>query len=376
MKVVIIIPTYNEHDNTVKMIETLAGIVPKIPDHRVEVLYVDDSSPDGTAEVVKQAQSEYKWLYLLAGGKKAGLGMAYARGMQYAMTDMQADFLMEFDADFQHPPEMIPRLIAEIDHGYDYILGSRYIKGGSIPAEWSFNRKFLSVGGNFFARFALLMPQVHDVTGGFKLSRVKDFVDRFDFSTLLSRQFAYKIHLLAYMVNAGAKVKEVPFKFNNRSAGESKIMKNEMTETLRVIFMYQIRNPKIIRFVKFGTVGFIGYVVNASLLYLFTRFGWSSVAAWGVSTELAIISNFTWNNLWTFKDQKISGVKMLVSKFIQFNVASMGGLLIQITVGVLTDWLFKTPQYRQIVLPFTIAFLVLPYNYLMYTLVIWKKKQT
>jgi len=375
MKVVIIIPTYNEHDNTEKMIRTLAEIIPKIPMHQVEVLYVDDNSPDGTAEVVKSAMGKYSWLHLLEGGKKLGLGLAYARGMQFAMKELKADYLMEFDADFQHPPKDIPRLIAEIDDGYDFILGSRYIKGGSIPKEWGLNRKFLSVGGNLFARITLLLPQVHDVTGGFKLSRVKGFMDEFDFSTLLSKQFAYKIHLLAYMVNKGAKVKEVPFQFINRSAGESKILKNEMRETLRVIFLYQIKNPKIIRFIKFGTVGFIGYVVNASTLYLFTKLGWSSAASWGVSTELAIISNFTWNNLWTFKDQQISGISKLVSKFIQFNITSMGGLLIQTGVGVLTDWLLKTSQYRQIVLPLTVVFLVLPYNYLMYNLVIWKKKK-
>lgn len=376
MKVVIIIPTYNERENTEKMIETLSGIIPHIPDHQVEVLYVDDSSPDGTAEVVKTAMDKYSWLHLLEGGKKAGLGMAYAKGMQYAMKDLKADYLMEFDADFQHPPENIPRLIAEINNGYDYILGSRYVSGGSVPKEWSFDRKLISFVGNLIARVTLLVPKVHDCTGGFKLSRVKGFMDDFDFSTLLSKQFAYKIHLLAYMINKGAKVKEVPFSFAHRTAGDSKYMKNEMKETLKVILLYQIKNPKIIRFIKFGTVGFIGYVVNASTLYLFTKLGWGSTASWGVSTELAIISNFTWNNLWTFKDQQIAGLGKIVSKFIQFNLTSMGGLLIQTGVGVLTDRLFKTSQYRQIVLPLTVLFLVLPYNYLMYNLVIWKKKKS
>jgi dolichol-phosphate mannosyltransferase len=376
MKIVIIIPTYNERDNTAKMIETLAGIIPNIPDHRVEVLYVDDSSPDGTAQVVKSAQEKYKWLHLLEGGKKSGLGMAYARGMQFAMKELKADYLMEFDADFQHPPEYIPKLIAQINHGYDYILGSRYIKGGSVPKEWSIDRKAISFFGNLVARVTLLIPGIHDCTGGFKLSRVKGFMDEFDFSTLLSKQFAYKIHLLAYMVNKGAKVKEVPFSFAHRTSGDSKYMKNEMKETLRVIFMYQLKNPKIIRFVKFGTVGFIGYLVNAGFLQLFTIMRWSSIPAWGLSTELAIISNFTWNNLWTFSDQKISGVKKIIFKFIQFNLTSMGGLLIQTGVGTLSERLLHTDAYRQIVLMFAIAFLVLPYNYLMYNLVIWKKKKS
>lgn len=147
-----------------------------------------------------------------------------------------------------------------------------------------------------------------------------------------------------------------------------------MKETLKVIFKYQVQNPKILRFLKFGTVGFIGYVVNASTLFLFTRLGWPGWAAWGGSTELAIISNFTWNNLWTFKDKKITGSSQLVSKFAQFNFTSAGALLIQVVVGLIADKIIG-PQYRQIVLPFTILFLILPYNYLMYTVVIWKSKK-
>ena len=265
-KVVIIIPSYNERENTVRMIDTLAEIIPKIDSHTVEVLYVDDSSPDGTADVIKDKIQHYPWLHLLGGGKKQGLGMAYARGMQYAMKNLQADYLMEFDSDFQHPPQDIPRLVAQIDRGYDYIIGSRYIPGGSIPRQWGFKRKFLSVVGNLVARVLLLLPGIHDVTGGFKLARVKGFMDEFDFEKLLSKSFAYKIHLLFFMVQHGAKVKEVPFHFASRETGESKIIKNEMQETLKVIFLLQLHNPKMHKLFKFGTVGFGGYLVNASSL--------------------------------------------------------------------------------------------------------------
>jgi len=373
-KVVIIICTYNEAENTPRMVEALANILPAIDNQQVEVLYVDDSSPDGTADIVRELQKTHSWLHLLVNPTKGGLGAAYASGMTYAMQELHADWLMEFDADFQHPVEDVPRLIAAIDHGYDYILGSRYVPGGSIPASWGLNRKFLSVVGNLVARIGLLQPKIHDLTGGFKLSRVKGFMDEFDFGSLLSKSFAYKVHLLFYMVQKGAKVKEVPFHFAARGTGESKIIKNEMLETLRVIFLLQLHNPKIHKLFKFGTVGFGGYLVNASSLYLFTKAAWPGWLAWGVSTELAIISNFTFNNLWTFKDQQISGLTKLLSKFLQFNLTSMGGLIIQVVVGVITDLLFG-PGYRQIVLPLSIVFLVMPYNYLMYTLVIWKKKK-
>jgi dolichol-phosphate mannosyltransferase len=373
-KVVIVIPTYNERENSQKMIFALAEVLPHISKHEMHVLYVDGNSPDGTAEVIKEFQKKYKWLHLMVELKKEGLGMAYAKGMQHAMKELQADYLMEFDGDFQHPPGDIPRLVAEIDSGYDYILGSRYVPGGSIPREWGFDRKFLSVVGNLVARITLMIPHVHDVTGGFRLSKVHGFMDEFDFSHLASRSFAYKIHLMHYMVTTkGAKVKEVPFNFAHRTSGESKIVKNEMQETLRVIFKLQSQNPKILRFIKFGTVGFIGYLVNASTLFLFTRMGWAGWAAWSASTQLAIISNFTWNNLWTFKDKQITGAGKLVQKFVQFNITSAGALVIQVVVGLVTDSIIGS-GYRQIVLPLTILFLILPYNYLMYTLVIWKAK--
>src|SRR5688572_16243630 len=144
-KVVVIIPTYNEKDNTQNMIDTLARIFAEIKNHQMNLLYVDGNSPDGTAEVVKKNQQRYKWLHLLVETKKEGLGMAYAKGMQHAMNKLDADYLMEFDGDFQHKPADIPRLVEQIDNGYDFIVGSRYIKGGSIPKEWGFKRQFLSV---------------------------------------------------------------------------------------------------------------------------------------------------------------------------------------------------------------------------------------
>jgi dolichol-phosphate mannosyltransferase len=240
-RIVIIIPTYNERANTARMIDALAGVVASIPRHELCVLYVDGQSPDGTAELVREKQQRFPWLHLLVEEKKEGLGMAYAKGMRYAMEELGADYLMEFDGDFQHRPADIPRLIAEIDNGYDYIIGSRYVPGGSVPANWGFKRKLLSRGGSLLARTILVLPRIHDVTGGFKLARVKGFMDAFDFGTLLSKSFAYKVHLLFYMAKRGARVKEVPIVFEARTAGDSKIARNEMQETLRVIALLQFR---------------------------------------------------------------------------------------------------------------------------------------
>lgn len=370
-KIVIIIPTYNEAKSTPKMVEALSEILHQIKKHDIHVLYVDDTSPDGTADIVKTLQKKHKWLHLLVNPTKGGLGLAYAKGMEYAMEKLKAEWIMEFDADFQHPPKDIPRLIAQIDNGYDYVVGSRYIPGGSIPKSWGFQRKFLSVIGNLVARVLLILPSIHDVTGGFKLSRVKGFLDEFNFSTLLSKSFAYKIHLFFYMVKKGAKVKEVPFAFSSRTEGESKIIKNEMQETLRVIFMLQYQNPSMRKLFKFGTVGFTGFVINFILLRVLRNVGLAERIAWILSTEVAIISNFALNNLWTFKQSKISGIGHTISKFLQFNVSSVGALAIQGIFGPIGVALIGE-QWDFLVLAFIVAFMVLPYNYFMYNVFIWK----
>lgn len=371
MKIVVIIPTYNERENIGKLLDILVSEeFPKIKKHEMQILIVDDKSPDGTAEVVRKKMENYKNIHLLLGDKQ-GLGVAYARGMKYAMEKLDADFVLEFDADFQHKPQDIKRLVAEIDKGYDYIIGSRYIKGGSIPREWGFNRKFLSVVGNLVARVLLIMPAVHDVTTGFKLTRVKGFLDKLDLDHLYSRSFAYKVQLLFQIVNLGAKVKEVPIEFQHREKGESKIIKNELGETLRVIFLLQLRNPKIQRFSKFAIVGFIGYILNAIGLEIFYRFGFSPGIAAAIGAEVAIISNFTLNNVWTFKEAMITEPARILWKFLQFNLTSAGAILIQAVVVGGLAFLFGD-AWRQLYLVIAVGFFVIPYNYTMYNIFIWR----
>jgi len=371
-KIVIIMPAYNEAENVGLMIEELFGKeFPQIKNADMHLLVVDDFSPDGTGEIVKKYQSKYPNLHLLQ-KQKEGLGWAYIRGMQYAVDKLGADAVMEMDADFQHPPRFVKDMVAAFLNGADYVIGSRYIKGGSIPKEWEFSRKAVSFLGNLFIRLVLLKPQIHDLTTGFRLTRVKGVLDQIDLEHLMEpTRFAYKVDLLYQSIKNAKQVVEVPLEFASRTKEKSKFNPKEMVSTFKVAIILGIKDKQ--KIIKFGTVGFAGYVVNATALYLFTKLNWPGWAAWGLSTELAILNNFTWNNIWTFKDQQINGLTMILSKFLQFNITSAGGLLIQVVVGVATDYLTGS-QYRQIVLPLTIAFLVMPYNSLMYTLVIWRKK--
>lgn len=233
--VVVVMPTYNEKDNIGRMIDVLVGKeFPKIKDHEMLLLVVDDKSPDGTGDVVREKQKKFKNVYLLE-GPKAGLGAAYARGFRYAIDKLYADAVMEMDADFQHDPNDVPRFVEEFDKGYDYIIGSRYISTGSIPKEWTIDRKILSIGGNLFYQVSLLMWDVHDFTTGYRLARVKGFLETIDFDKVFSKSFSYKTRLLYEMKKRGAKTREIPIKFNLRTDGESKQTTNSIFDALKVI---------------------------------------------------------------------------------------------------------------------------------------------
>ncbi len=353
----------------------------------MKILVVDDSSPDGTADVVRERMKVHKNIELLL-GRKEGLGTAYARGMKYAMSKMGADAVIELDADFQHDPRDVKRLVAAFDEGYDYVIGSRYIKGGSIPQQWSFYRKFVSWGGNLFARVVLLFLRTHDVTSGFKLTRVKGFLDKVDLDHLLSKYYAYKIHILFEIIkNRGAKVKEIPINFHYRERGSSKIEQKDLFDSFRVTIILFFKS----RFFKFAVVGFTGYLINAVGLEIFRRSGifnvvaqathlrgpfaiFSQPSAWSAAaaTELAIMSNFTFNNFWTFSAKSITRPVRFVWKFFQFNLTSFGALVIQFLVVGTAVLIFEdTRIVRQIAVVAAMP-LVIAYNYTMYNVFIWK----
>jgi len=375
---VIVIATYNEAGSVSSMMETLFNkIIPTIKNWNCKVLIVDDTSPDKTYEIVQNLQKKYKDLELIINPEKKGMGNAIAKGFQYAMDKLKADVLIEFDCDFQHPPEDIPKLLAKIDEGYDFVIGSRKIAGGSVPQSWGLKRKFFTYVGGFTSRFIMFFPfkpffQVTDPTTGLRASRVKGFVDQIDLNNLYSLKFGYKIELLFRMIQLKARFAEIPLQFGLRETGESKIAKDTAKDILTVSIKCRWFDPLTQKFLKFGTVGFVGYLVNASFLSIFSKTWSIEWLAWLLSTEMAIISNFTLNNIWTFKSQKISGVTQVLSKFFQFNLSSVGALLIQTVAGFIGVTVFGVN--RQLLLPFVIVFLVLPYNWLMYNTFIWKKK--
>jgi dolichol-phosphate mannosyltransferase len=156
-KVVIIVPTYNERENISRLIPILLDqTFPPLTEHyQLHILIVDDSSPDKTSEVAQKFASKSPQVHLLLNQKKSGLGGAYTKGMRYALDKLSADIVFEFDADLSHNPKKIKPMLEKLSQGYDVVLGSRYIKGGSIPADWGLHRKFLSIFGNKIIQFII-----------------------------------------------------------------------------------------------------------------------------------------------------------------------------------------------------------------------------
>ncbi|MFA6250335.1 MAG: glycosyltransferase [Candidatus Shapirobacteria bacterium] len=394
---VIVIPTYNEAANIGHMIDYLnQKTFPSIKSGAggltacwsMKILVVDGNSPDGTGKVVTESAKKYPTVHLLTETSKDGIGAAYLKGFKYAIDQLSADFVFEFDSDFQHPPECIPVMLKKMEEGYDYVIGSRKIKGGSDPKGWGFSRVFFSEVGGFTARFILFFPfknfwKVTDPTTGLKVTRVKGFVDRMDLdykSHLLTRSFAYKLQLLFETINMGAKFTEIPLPFQVRQAGESKIESRTAKDTLKIVLILRWRDAFTQKFLKFGVVGGFGFLINYFGLKFFNNvykgfllpIGLINFFANATASELSIISNFTFNNLWTFSSEKITGFQKLLKKFLTFNLSSVfGGILIPSLVIGMGTQIFGD-QYRTLFLFIGVFCFTIPFNWFAYNKIIWK----
>ena len=374
--VIIIIPTYNEGETLGQTIDNLNIIISKITDFSVDILVFDSKSQDNTVNIVKIAQKQYKNIHLREEPQKTGLGSAYTQAMQIAMDELNADIIFEFDADGSHQPKYIPEMLDKIKQGADVVVGSRYVKGGTMPKDWGFHRKLLSWGGNIIAR-SVLSPKYRDLTSGFRASKTS-FLRKIDLNKILSKDYAYKLHIFWALHELGAKIIEHPIDFIDREHGQSKLPKNSIKDSLRVVFTLRLRKLK--RFIKMGFIGASSAVLQIAIFNLL-RLEIPLTLATLISIECAVLNNFLLNNWITFKDNKISRRerKKLLSKFIQFNIASIGSIVIQTSLVKLSTIFFSgrhlLAENISMIAGIGIGAVL---NYFIYSRVIWKinkKKQ-
>jgi len=328
MKVVIIVPTYNERENIGRLIEALQEQFATIH-HDMHILVVDDSSPDGTAELVKGMMPTRDHLHLLI-GKKEGLGAAYIRGMDHALRDLGADAVFEMDADFSHKPEDVPRLLAALDDGADFVIGSRYVQGGSIPAEWGTVRRMNSRYGNLVARYVAGIYRVRDCTAGFRAIR-GSLLRRINLQNLRVQGYAFQVALLHEAVIRSAVIREVPVSFIDRTMGESKLGLKDIVEFLFNAWWIRVRSAST--FIKFLFVGGTGVIVNLGLFTILLKMGVNKYLASPVAIQVSIFSNFLLNNYWTFRWRNTAD--SIQVRGVKFNLVSLASLTISYAAFIL-----------------------------------------
>jgi dolichol-phosphate mannosyltransferase len=232
VRILICLPTYNERENLESMVRSLGDLGLE----GLEVLVIDDSSPDGTGEIADRLAAELPWVHVLHRERKEGLGPAYLAGFRRAL-ELDADLVLEMDCDFSHDPADVPRLV-EATESADLVLGSRYVSGGGTR-NWGFVRRFISRGGSLYAQ-VLLQLGIRDLTGGFKCYR-RVVLETIDLNAISSLGYAFQIETTYRALRAGFRVVEVPITFADREVGGSKMSKAIVLEAIWKVPLLRVR---------------------------------------------------------------------------------------------------------------------------------------
>jgi dolichol-phosphate mannosyltransferase len=228
---IVVIPTYNERQSIPALVAEVL-----VQDPEIEILIVDDNSPDGTGALVRDIRAREPRLHLLARPGRQGLGPAYKDGFRWAL-DHAADLVVQMDADFSHNPAMLPRFFAEIV-GCDLVLGSRYVQGITV-VNWPIERLLLSYFGNAYVRRVLGMS-IRDATGGFKCWR-RSALETIDLEDVRSNGYAFQIEMTYRAWTRGLRIREIPIIFMDRTLGESKMTKRISLEALWIVWWLRLR---------------------------------------------------------------------------------------------------------------------------------------
>jgi len=231
LKILVIMPTFNEAGN-------IHNAVSRLFEHNsnIDLLIVDDSSPDGTGKLADDLAKGNKRISVLHRAGKEGLGAAYIAGFRWAF-ERGYDYLVEMDADGSHRPEDLPKLLAVCEN-FDLVIGSRYVRGGKTM-NWPFYRQWLSHGGNIYARI-MLGSKLNDMTAGFRVFNA-GFLKNFDLESINARGYSFQIEMAYRTIRSGGRTAEVPITFVEREIGVSKMSTNIVAEALLLMTKFGLR---------------------------------------------------------------------------------------------------------------------------------------
>lgn len=392
MKIVVIIPTYNEKENIGNTIATLQSTFKEIPDDtKMHILVVDGNSPDGTGELVDEISNQNSNVHIIRESAKRGLGAAYKDAMDSAFNDMQADAIITFDADLSHDPKVLPQFVERLNTGSKYVCGSRYMKGGGIPEEWGLHRKLMSFFGNLFVRILYFESHCTDFTSGYKaISR--EVYEKI--GEKVGRHTGYTVAIASNLeaVRAGYKIDEVPYHFKDRKYGKSKIGPEYFLNGFVFVMQSRAKDFLLSQFGKvfvaggfgsiaqFLTYGFIfrPLIENQNLFRVphdYYVFGIethpNALFALLLAIEMGVLTSFTVNNLWAFKEHTLGGM-LFLRRYVKNQFVVAGGILIQLGIFQLFVNLFGRGFILDYVYQVVGILFGLFWNFYFYKKIIWK----
>lgn len=346
----LIIPTYNERDNITNVIQVLTKLLDSSIYGDYELIVVDDDSPDRTWEVAASLITSYPQLRVMRRVGERGLSQAVIRGWQVA----KGRILGVIDGDLQHPPDVLLQLLRAVSEGADLAVGSRHVDGGGV-SSWSVVRRFLSRGAQVLGLIILpgVLGRVSDPMSGYFMVR------RDSIAEITLHPVGYKI--LLEIIGRGdiQEIAEVGYVFNERVEGESKVTWKQYIDYLRHLIRLRLTtghlgrmnkrfNFPIARFLRFGVVGFSGLGVDLTVFYILRQILKLGLTRSTIlSAEMAIINNFLWNDIWTFRDisRRQTGKGARLKRFLKFNVICLAGVILQALIVNLLYNVLKVNEY-------------------------------
>ena len=239
-KTMVVLPTYNEAENLPLMVEALLAL----PVDNLDLLIVDDDSPDGTGLLADELAGEFPGrIYVLHRAEKTGLGPAYRAGFKQAIA-LGADYIIQMDSDFSHQPQYIPEMLAQIERGADMVIGSRFVRGGSVDSSWGLYRKLLSWWANRIYVPTILGIPIHDATAGYRLWRRETLIG-LDLERIQSSGYVFQVEMVYVALRLGYRVVEIPIHFPDRERGQSKMDAKIAREAARRVFAIRRRHRQL-----------------------------------------------------------------------------------------------------------------------------------
>jgi len=355
----IVVPTFNERENIPVLVSKLRSIL-KDQKYEYEIIFVDDNSPDNTWKLAREMSLEDEHIRVIRRVGRKGLSSAVIEGFLVA----KGDFLAVIDADLQHDPHQIPQMLSEVDEGdYDLVIASRYLDEGSV-GDWGKLRVFVSQTATRMSQIAMKY-KISDPMSGFFLVR-RNVIER-NIEKLSGKGF--KILLDIMSVDDNLKIKEIPYTFSTRMHGESKLGNDVIIQYLEFLLERTFGKYVGVHYIKYMIVGSLGALLHFSLLSLFYKsfdhtYSESLIAA----IMIAILFNYSLNNLWTFKSYRLTHFS-LVTGYVKYNMLCFVGALANYSVSmyllVHIDWVAASVIG---------AFVGANWNYLTNSVYTWKTK--